>query len=271
MIKLKNKYQSNGSYKKYYPLENFTDTHIHTSPDIKPRSQSDIEAVLSAKKEKMHSIVLKSHIETTSSRAIIASEITGFPVYGGVVLNNSVGGLNPAVIKVSAEIGGKFVWFPTISYPTMEMDWDKIEEILHLVAENNMVIGTGHIKPSDIFCLIDMAKSLGIWRIIVNHPLTGVVGANIDEQIEMANNAYLEHCYVACMEMHDKLDPMLIADSIKEIGANRCLMATDFGQIHNPIPVNGFKIFINAMLKYGISMDEIRLMCKENPQKLILK
>ena len=77
--------------------------------------------------------------------------MTSFPVFGGLVLNNSVGGLNPAAVKASAEIGGKFVWFPTISYSKMEIDWVKIEEILQVVAENDMVIGTGHMKPSDIF------------------------------------------------------------------------------------------------------------------------
>ena len=43
---------------------------------------------------------------------------------------------------------------------------------------------------------------------------------------------------------HDNLDPVLIKDSIKKVGAKRCLMATDFGQIHNPSPVNGMKMFI---------------------------
>ena len=270
MKKLKNEYHINEFFAEDYPLKNFSDTHIHTSPDIKPRLQTDIEAALSAKKEKMHSIVLKSHNEPTSGRAIIASEVTKFPVFGGVVLNNSIGGLNPAVVKASAELGGRFVWFPTVSYSSMEMDWVKIEEILHIVAENNMVIGTGHMKPADIFSLLDMSKSLGIWRIIVNHPLTGVVGATIDEQVEMANYAYLEHCFVACMEMHDNLDPKIIRDSIKEIGAKRCLMATDLGQAHNPLPVNGLKMFISTMFEYGVSMDEIILMCGINPQKLIL-
>lgn len=270
MTKLKNEYHINEVFYEDYPLNNFSDIHIHTSPDIKPRLQTDIEAVFSAKKEKMHSIVLKSHHEPTSGRAIIASEATKFPVFGGVVLNNSIGGLNPAAVEASAEIGGRFVWFPTVSYSSMEMDWVKIEEILHIVAENDMVIGTGHMKPADIFNLIDRAKSLGIWRIIVNHPLTGVVGATIDEQVEMANYAYLEHCFVACMKMHDNLDPKIIGDSIKEIGAKRCLMATDFGQIHNPLPVNGLKMFISTMFEYGVSLDEISLMCGVNPQKLIL-
>jgi hypothetical protein len=269
MMKLKKEITHREFSEKPYPLEGFTDTHIHTSPDIKPRLLTDIEAAADAKEEGMNSIVIKSHNEPTSGRAIIASEVTDFPVYGGVVLNNSVGGINVEAVKSSAMIGGKFVWFPTISYSSIQINWSHVEDILHVVKENQMVIATGHIKPDDIFTLLDMAKSLGIWKIIVNHPLTKVVGASLDEQVEMSANAYLEHCFVTCMERHDNLDPVLIRDSIKKIGANRCLMATDFGQIFNPRPVNGMKMFINSMIHEGISLDEINLMCKDNPHKLI--
>ena len=231
---------------------------------------TDVGAAVSAKEEKMHSIVIKSHHEPTSGRAVIASEVTDFPVYGGVVLNSSLGGLNPNAVEASALIGGRFVWFPTISYSSIVMEWSKVEDILNIVKENQMVVATGHLKSEDIFTLIDMARSMGIWRIIVNHPLTKVVGANLDEQVEMAAHAYLEHCYVACMENHDNLDPRLIKDSIKEIGAKRCLMATDFGQIHNPRPVDGMKLFVNTMLEMGVSIDDIRIMCKDNQQKLMM-
>jgi hypothetical protein len=91
----------------------------------------------------------------------------------------------------------------------------------------------------------------------------------LDEQVEMSTYAYLEHCFVGCMKKHDELDPGLIKDSIKKVGAKRCLMATDFGQIHNPRPVNGMKMFIDTMVHEGISIDEIYLMCKDNPNKLI--
>jgi hypothetical protein len=269
MKKLKNGFLPNEYSYMDCTLKGFTDTHIHTSPDVISRIQTDVEAALSAKKEHMHTIVLKSHHEPTAGRAVIASEVTGFPVCGGVVLNSHVGGLNQFAVEASARIGGKFVWFPTISYPTTQMDWAKIENILHIVSEKQMVIGTGHLKPEDIFHLIDMAKSFGIWRIIVNHPLTRVVGASIDDQVEMSKHAYLEHCFVACMERHDNLDPGLISDSIKKIGADRCLMATDFGQIHNPNPVNGLKMFIDSMISRGISINEITTMCRDNPKKLI--
>jgi len=207
MKKLKKEYPLKKFSSRDYPLEGFTDTHIHTAPDVKPTLKTDIGAAMSAKEELMQSIVLKNHNEPTSGRAIITSEVTGFQVFGVWYLTiSSVGGLNPHAVEVSVEMGGKFVWFPTISYSSVEMDWAKVEEILQIVAENNMAVATGHLKPADIFTLIDMARSLGIWRIIVNHPLIRVVGASLDEQVEMSAHAYLEHCYVACMENHDKFD-----------------------------------------------------------------
>lgn len=100
-------------------------------------------------------------------------------------------------------------------------------------------MGTGHLKPEEIFLLLDHARSANISKIIIKHPLTGVVGASIDEQKEMSRYAYLEHCFVACMEKHDNLDPQIVAGAIKEIGPERCVMATDFGQAHNPKPTEG--------------------------------
>lgn len=254
---------------KRYVLKNFMDTHLHTAPDIKPRILNDIEAANDAKKEKMHAIVIKSHVESTASRAKIAENITGFKVIGGICLNSSVGGLNPEAVEVTAELGGKIVWFPTLSAPKIDINFENTEEILNLIAENDLVLATGHLKPDQIFSLLDYADSAGIKRILINHPLTGVVGANIDVQKEMSKIAYLEHCFVACMKKHENLDPQIMADAIKEVGPKKCIMATDFGQAHNPLPVEGMKIFVNSMLDKGIKKLDINKMCVENPSKLL--
>ena len=87
----------------------------------------------------------------------------------------------------------------------------------------------------------------------------------------MSRHAYLEHCFVACMEKHDNLDPRIMADAIKEIGPKRCIMATDFGQAHNPRPIEGMKMFVNSMCEYGINKTDINKMCIYNPSKLLLK
>ena len=254
-------------------IKGFIDTHIHTAPDVKPRLLNDVEAAISASIEGMQAIVIKSHLESTSGRAEIAKAVTGFKVFGGVCLNKSVGGLNGEAVKTAASLGGKFVWLPTVSYSSMKLDdggnVEKLEEIINLTAEHNMVLATGHLKACDIFSIIDMARSIGLDRLVVNHPMTDVVGAGVDEQKEMSRHAYMEHCFVACMPGHDELNPAAIADAIKEVSPSRCIMATDFGQAHNPTPVQGMRMFVSAMFDHGISAKEIRTMCIENPSKLL--
>lgn len=255
-----------------YPLKGFVDTHLHTAPDIKPRKLTDTEAARAASREQMRAIVIKSHAEPTSSRAVLAEQATGFKVFGGVCLNNSVGGLNYEAVKTTVSLGGKIVWLPTVSRDeidlTLKENLGKLEEIFVVIAENDLVLATGHLKVEDIFNVLDLAVSMGLKKIIINHPLTGVVGATIDEQREMSHNAFLEHCYVACLPRHDGLNPALIAETVKEVGAKNCILATDLGQIYNPEPVEGFKVFIDLMMERGISWQNIEKMCILNPCSL---
>lgn len=258
-------YNNNG-----HPLEGFIDTHIHTAPDIKPRLLSDVEAAVYAQKERMHGIVIKSHVESTVGRATLTSKVTGLPVWGGLTLNENIGGLNPQAVENMALMGGKIVWFPTISAPQIKMDIDKIESILSLIAEYDLVLATGHLKPANILSILDVVRDMHIKRVIINHPLSQVVGATIDEQREMAKKAYLEHCYVATQLQHDGLDSSCIAQSIKEIGPTKCILATDLGQAHNPPPHRGLKMFIREMMLEGISKKQIKVMCADNPAKILL-
>ncbi|MDI6643654.1 MAG: DUF6282 family protein [Methanobacteriaceae archaeon] len=251
------------------PLQGFVDTHIHTAPDTQPRLLNDLEAAVDAKNQKMKAVVIKSHSESTVGRAKQASTISDFTVFGGICLNHNVGGLNPVAVSNAAKMEGKMVWLPTTSYPEINIHDEQLEEIIKIVHANNMVLATGHLNVDDIFKVLDMARSWGVWKILINHPLTGVVDASVDEQIEMGKHAFLEHCFVACMERHDNLNPQKIAHAIREVGSKRCVMATDFGQKHNPKPTTGMKIFINSMLENGISMKEIHTMCSINPGKLL--
>lgn len=251
-------------------LKGFIDTHIHTSPDVKPRLLDDYEAALEAKEKGMKAIVLKSHLEPTSGRAYIAHRLTGCSVFGGVTLNLPVGGLNVEAVRNTALMGGKIVWLPTIHHQQIEINQNHIEDILNIIAMNNMVLGTGHLNPQEIFHILDEAHSCGVKKIIVNHPLTRVVGASLEEQKEMARYAYLEHCWVATMPQHDKLNPQFVFEAIEEVGAKHCILATDFGQKHTPRPVVGMEMMIKNLVNQGISWKEIQLMCQDNPEKLLL-
>lgn len=250
-------------------LQGFIDTHIHTAPDPQPRLLSDVDAAYQAKEGGMGAIVLKSHLEPTSGRAWIASQVTDFKVIGGVTLNNSVGGLNPAAVESTALHGGRMVWMPTIDHDRIKLDQEKLEEVLSMIRDYDMVLAMGHLSPQKIFTVLDLAKSLKVRKILINHPLTRVVGVTLDDQKEMAKHAYLEHCWVACMPLHDGLNPAMIAESIQEVGPARCILATDFGQVHNPTPVVGMQLFVNQMKEHGIKWEDIRKMGADNPGKLL--
>jgi hypothetical protein len=60
-----------------------------------------------------------------------------------------------------------------------------------------------------------------------------------------------------------------MVDIIKAVGAEQCILSTDLGQTWNPLPVEGLRMFVVTLLKYGITEDEINLMTKIDPGKLL--
>jgi len=246
-------------------LEEMIDTHIHPGPDIVPRLLDDIEIARQARIEGMKAIIIKNHVESTASRAWIASKVTGMNVIGGVTLNETVGGFNPSAVEASAKLGGRFVWMPTISRDQISLSG--IEDILDVIAEHDLVLATGHLNPYEILEVIDLARSAGIKRILVNHPLTSIVGASLEEQREMSKHALLEHCLVACF--HEQLSIERIIEAIGYVGYKKCIIATDLGQEHNPSPVDGLRWFIESLIQNGLKMRHINWMCSSAPSTLI--
>ncbi|MGA1076182.1 MAG: DUF6282 family protein [Ilumatobacteraceae bacterium] len=80
-------------------LHGVIDIHLHSSPDVRPRSIDDLAAARAAVAQGMAGVVLKNHHAPTADRATVARlAVPGAPVFGGVVLNEGVGGLNPDAV-----------------------------------------------------------------------------------------------------------------------------------------------------------------------------
>jgi len=56
---------------------------------------------------------------------------------------------------------------------------------------------------------------------------------------------------------------------MKLVGAEYCIMTTDFGQIDNSPAPEGMRAFIRALLQGGIEEKEIEIMVKKNPARLL--
>src|SRR5437764_6640317 len=98
-------------------LTGVVDIHAHSDPDSVPRSIDAIDLARLAKERGMRGLVLKNHYEPTTSLAyVVAKVVPGISVFGGIDLNRSVGGVNPAAIERMVLVKGglgRVIWLPT--------------------------------------------------------------------------------------------------------------------------------------------------------------
>ncbi len=82
--------------------------------------------------------------------------------------------------------------------------------------------------------------------------------------------AFIEHTFVCHLPTEFCRNPAQTVEAIREIGAEHCIISTDLGLFtFNPPPVEGFRMFIATLLRNGITPEEIELMAKTNPGKLL--
>ena len=92
------------------------DMHVHTAPDIAPRKTDDLELAKAAAEAGMGGFLLKSHLGSTVERAYLINRmVPNIRVFGGLVLNFPIGGLNPFAVDSYVRLGAKEVWMPTLS------------------------------------------------------------------------------------------------------------------------------------------------------------
>lgn len=282
----------------YEILKDTIDLHIHAGPDIFPRELDESDVVQMAKNVGMRAVVLKSHFTTNADRVyILRKQFDGIDIFGNLVLNKSVGGINPEAVFTALNLGAKRIEFPTVdsmkhiktlgrTYPWSKIQLPKTDgitilnkkgdlipevgQVAELVAASDAILCTGHLTIPEIFALITEAKDAGVGKILITHADLDVVSASKEDQKKMAEmGAIIEHSFTPCTHLRQRLDPRFISEAIKYVGASNCVMSSDMGQPVNPIPIEGFRMFIKTMLHLGISQKDIDIMTKKNPAKLL--
>src|SRR5256885_49471 len=98
-------------------LSGAIDMHAHADPDGTPRKIDAIDLARLAKERGMRALLLKNHYEPTASLAyIVRKEVPGIELFGGIALNLTVGGVNPAAVDRMTRVKGhwgRVVWMPT--------------------------------------------------------------------------------------------------------------------------------------------------------------
>ncbi|MQF64707.1 hypothetical protein FIM04_01090 [SAR202 cluster bacterium AC-409-J13_OGT_754m] len=167
-----------------------------------------------------------------------------------------------------------------------------LEEILRIIAANpHIFMNTGHVSPEEAIRLVELGQEYGIKNMLV---ATAVTKASTTEQLDymVKKGAFIEYTLAAYTHTtpipkthyypelkYAAIDEgmggevsggiRLAAEQIQELGADNCIIGTDFGVYTLPEPVEGLREFIAALMDLGMPIDDIQKLVKTNPAKLL--
>jgi len=271
-------------------LTGVVDIHAHSDPDSVPRSIDAIDAAKLARSRGIRGLVLKNHYEPTASLAyLVRKEVPGIELFGGIALNRTVGGVNPAAVERMTRVKGgwgRVVWMPTFdaenqvrfskeNRPFVSVSKDgrllpEVKEVLALIAKNKLTLATGHSSAREDLLLVRAAKDIGIDRIVVTHAMLPPVKMTVEQMKQAASmGAYLEFVYNALIGPSKVFDMPEYAAAIRAVGPEHCILSSDLGQAGNPLHPDGLEAFFRGLRAQGFSVAEIDRMAKTNPARLL--
>lgn len=282
-------------------MQGAVDLHVHSGPSTMPRQVDHFQAVEQAAAAGMRGIMFKDHHYSVAPFIPIMERVLGHlnvAMFGGLVLNNSTGGLNPFVVDAQLKQGARLIWMPTAqsanhirsshrksrlasnvqlkpSPGITVVDaygeiLDEAKQILDSIAEFDAILSSGHLHVWEIWKLFTEAKKRGVKRLLVNHPMYGL-HFTYEDITELAEfGALIEQS--ACLYVDSRFNvfsPQELKEHILAAGVENSSIGSDLGQVDNPTPVEGMRQAIKLCLALGFTEAETRLMIRDNPSKLI--
>lgn len=266
-------------------LTGVIDLHVHAGPDVRPRKLDAVALARAAKAAGMRALLLKSHHTITADLAqVVEGVVGGIRVFGGVTLNEPVGGLNPEAVRAAIALGAKEIFMPTHSAANQRRHDGKtggiiilddagrlrndVRPILALVAEADVILGTCHLSPEEILVLVGEARRAGVRKVLVNHPELNSLAIPLAMQKAMAS----EGAFFERMHLHGNSATDLpgLAAMTRAVGIERTVLVTDLGAAGYDLdPIQGMREFLQQMVTQGFSQAEIDLMARRTPARLL--
>jgi len=299
-------------------LKGVIDVHVHGAPlgAWLPGRPTMVETCIEASQAGMRALVFKDHNTMTNNCATIiqdflgrmqkekaarGEEFTPVEVYGGLVLNNTVGGMNAKAVEVALGYGRcKEIWLPSLDarHQVNAMGYEggiqvadgkqltpemiKILEILHDYNQNTKgdrcALSACHVSNEEKIAILDYINAKGMdVDVLMDHVTQELTMVTPEEAREMIDKGgYLEFAECSCVPWPGMQDWIIAFDYsfnllkmlLKEKGPDHLVLITDAGQPGNK-PVPAWQMFIKTLLAQGVSEADINVMAKEVPAKLI--
>jgi hypothetical protein len=143
------------------------------------------------------------------------------------------------------------------------------EEAIRIVADNDRALSFGHSTHSEIFALAELVDKLKFKRAFIDHPFSPFVNLTVEQMRELSKvGLHFNFTY-------DELSPMLGVDpgkmyaAIRSVGVEHYTLSSDAGDTVFPNSVEAMRQISGYMAAFGMSQDEIEILCMKNPAFIV--
>lgn len=271
------------------------DLHVHSAPDVVARRLADRELVDHYAAAGFTGCVIKAHYESTVGRAAAAGWDAPLQVYGGVALNQHVGGANPAAVVACLEAGGRMIWMPTAdahaqraahlpslcsahpelparSYAIPPTDWSVADDVLAIcdaVAAADAVLATGHLSGAECAWLVPRARKAGVTRILLTHPSYTVPDMSARETAALCELGAKAEITAYQLLHQPGCDAARLAAFARDVGLANLVLSSDAGQPDSPPPADALSHLIDVLAGQGLDPGALAASAAERPHALV--
>lgn len=272
-------------------VEGSYDLHVHSAPSHVKRTIDDIDLIKKASTYKMAGVLIKNHYEPTSGRSELINTHFNFftKAYGGVVLNSTVGGINPYACESVLKMGAKIVWLPTrdaensLRYGNMKGDFfnregisvvdekgkliKSFKEVVEVVKKYDATLATGHISLEESLKVCDYAIKKNV-KVVLTHPDWNRTKIPIDIQIDLGKKGvFIEKVWANLDDGDCSADEFL--NVMNQLDFNNTFITTDRGYYTKKPPFESLVDCIEFLIEKGVDGRNIEKILKITPKIIV--
>ena len=273
-------------------LRGAIDVHVHADPcSLIARNQDYAQVAFDAARVGMRAVVRKDHYYSTVGEAHAVQQHidhlvdTGvlshrIEVYGGIPLTFS---LDPVQVTQALRFPSfKMIWCNPIYGEKLVQDGKvrpEMERIIALARDHGIALNLGAPSHSmkyggmedyeGLLPLVERVRALGATAVL-DHPLSSFT---VEQIATLATDGVYAgvFCYPSLPSVIKApvVDPERTRALITRLGPQRCILGSDVGMLLEPTALEAYRLMIRFLFALGFVQDEIDLMLKTNPAKLI--
>jgi hypothetical protein len=278
------------------------DLHVHAAPSLFERRGDVWDLAGACAAAGMAGVVLKSHHgSSVEAAALVGARVPSLAVYGGVVLNGFVGGLNALAVETCLALGGRIVWLPTVHAAAHEacfgtlggfpfqaskvarrparglsiLDTDGrlargMLEVLEVLEGRPAVLATGHVSAREILALAGhLRETRADVRLLLTHVFFKVPRLTVDElRVLQSDRTWFETAWFT-VSPKGNATAAQVATWIGALPSARWIMSSDSGQAGSPPGPEALETFARGLIESGLEERRVRAMLIDEPARLL--